>query len=214
MGLAISHSLAKLLAPQNEDSGLHVESCFGQGSTFWFFADVGSLESPKKKTPLTSFSSGDPLLEHSNELRFPVFNNDNTKPSVLIVDDDMVNLFVLEKYLENFQIYVMRAMNGIEALDVVEKEVITGRLKLSLILMDCHMPLMNGLEATEAILSALDNAKMERIPIFGISANDSQEEVEKCLKAGMVKFIVKPIKREEFCKLVGEFLVKKRLPPE
>lgn len=213
--MAISHSLAKLLAPQNEDSGLHVESCFGQGSTFWFFADVGSLESPKKKTPLTSISSGgNPLLEQSIELRFPVFNNDNTKPSVLIVDDDMVNLFVLEKYLENFKIDVMRAMNGIEALDVVEKEVLPGRLKLSLILMDCHMPLMNGLEATEAILSVLDNAKMERIPIFGISANDSQEEVEKCLKAGMVKFIVKPIKREEFCKLVGEFLVKERLLSE
>ena len=98
-------------------------------------------------------------------------------------------------------------MNGIEALEVVERDVIQGDLRLAFILMDCNMPLMNGLDATEAILKALDNAKKERIPIIGISANDTQEEVEKCLKAGMMKFLVKPVKREEFCNLI-EGLIK------
>ena len=203
--MVISNSLAKLLAPQNEDSGLHVESCFGQGSTFWFYVDVGAIGCvSKKKTPLMM-----PFTNSSPELKYPTF--DKTKPLVLIVDDDMVNLFVLEKYLEKFQIDVIRATNGVEAIEVVEKEVVNGKINLALILMDCHMPLMNGIEATEAILKVLDDAKKEKIPIIGISANDSQEDAEKCLKAGMIKLIGKPVKRDEFCVLVEEFLKKDKI---
>ena len=204
LGLAISNSLAKLLAPISEDSGLHVESSFGQGSTFWFYVDVGSIESPMKKPVLT-------ILESSSsvEVKFPSF--DKAKPLVLIVDDDMVNLFVLEKYLEILQIDVLRAMNGVEAVEIVEREVVHGKKKLALILMDCHMPLMNGLKATELIINVLVEAKKEMIPIVGISANDSQEEVENCLKAGMIKFIGKPIKREEFYKLIEGILEKERV---
>ena len=204
LGLAISNNLAKLLDPKGDDSGLHVESCLGRGSTFWFFADVGTTESPLRKIPINLDSSQHINVEQSIELRFTVF--DRKKPMVLIVDDDMVNLYVLEKYLENFQIQVLRAMNGIEALEVIEREVIQGNLRLGLILMDCNMPLMNGLEATEAILKTLANGKKEKIPIVGISANDSQEEVEKCLNAGMINFIVKPVKKEEFCHMVEGYL--------
>ena len=204
LGLAISNNLAKLLDPKGEDPGLHVDSCFGKGSKFWFMVDVGASESPIKKIQVKSDSSQMINFERSIELRFPMF--DRNKPMVLIVDDDMVNLFVLEKYLENFQIDVMRAMNGLEALSVVENEIVKGTLRLALILMDCNMPLMNGLEATEAILKALHKAHKEKIPIVGISANDSQEEVEKCLKAGMINFIVKPVKKEEFCRLIDEFI--------
>lgn len=162
-----------------------------------------------KKIPIVSYSSpqiNSPKNQPIIELKFPI--PDKIKPSVLIVDDDMINLYVLEKYLENFQIEVMRAMNGIEALELVEREVVRGKKKVVLILMDCNMPLMNGLEATEKILKALDEGKKERIPVIGISANDSQEDVEKCRKAGMVNFIVKPVKKEEFCRLTEEFIGK------
>ena len=190
-----------------EDSGVHVESCFGKGSTFWFYVDVGSFESPMKKIPIVSYSS--PLIDYDPqpqtiELRCPILNG--TKPSVLIVDDDMINIYVLEKYLENFHFEVMRAMNGIEALELVEREVVGGKRRLALILMDCNMPLMNGLEATEKILKALDVGKKDRIPIVGISANDSHEDVEKCKQAGMISFIVKPVKKEDFCRLIEEFI--------
>jgi len=195
LGLAISNNLAKLLDPFSEDAGLHVDSSYGLGSNFWFFVDVGSCESPQKKLMFSKVDSSPKI--NLNPATF-----DNTKPLVLIVDDDMINLFVLEKYLETFKMEVIRAMNGIDALEIVEREVIKGELRLAFILMDCNMPLMNGLEATEAILKALENGNKERIPIIGISANDSQEEVAKCLKAGMMKFIVKPVKREEFCNLI------------
>ena len=202
----ISNSLAKLLAPKNNDSGLHVDSCFGQGSTFWFYIEVGAAGccvSKKKPVKMVSFINSSP------ELKYPAF--DKSKPLVLIVDDDMVNLFVLEKYLEKFQIDVIRATNGVEAIDVVEKEVVNGKINLALILMDCHMPLMNGIEATEAILKVLNDAKKEKIPIIGISANDSQEDAEKCLKAGMIKLIGKPVKREEFYILIEELLKKDKI---
>ena len=123
LGLAISNNLAKLLYPLGLDSGLHVESCLGLGSTFWFCIDAGSFDSPIRKIPIVSYSSPQihsPKNQTNIELRFPV--PDKLKPSVLIVDDDMINLYVLEKYLENFQIEVMRAMNGIEALELVERE--------------------------------------------------------------------------------------------
>ena len=201
LGLAISNNLAKLLDPLNEDAGLHVESIYGEGSTFWFFVDIGSCEPPKNFLSVTKVDSSPQMNPDKKiDMRFPGF--DLTKPLALIVDDDMTNLFVLEKYLESFKIEVIRAMNGLEALEVVEREVVKGDIRLAFILMDCNMPLMNGLQATEAILKALDNGKKERIPIIGVSANDTQEEVEKCLKAGMMKFIVKPVKREEFCNLM------------
>ena len=206
LGLAISNNLAKLLDPLNEDAGLHVESIYGEGSTFWFFMDVGSCESLKKKLSFTK-SDSSPRMNPNRKTDMGVPGFDLTKPLALIVDDDMINLFVLEKYLESFKIEVIRAMNGIEALEVVERDVIQGDLRLAFILMDCNMPLMNGLDATEAILKALDNGKKKRIPVIGISANDTQEEVEKCLKAGMMKFLVKPVKREEFCNLI-EGLIK------
>jgi len=205
LGLAISNNLAKLLDPLNEDAGLHVESNYGEGSTFWFFVDVGSCEPPKKKFSFPKFDSS-PRMNPDKKIDIRVPGFDFTKPLALIVDDDMINLFVLEKYLESFKIEVIRAMNGLEALEVVERDVVQGDLKLAFILMDCNMPLMNGLEATEAILKALDNGKKKRIPVIGISANDTQEEVEKCLKAGMMKFLVKPVKRQEFCNLIEELI--------
>ena len=202
LGLTISDNLAKLLDPLREDAGLHVESSYGIGSIFWFFVDVGSCESPRGKLVFSKVDSS-PEIDFKKDNRNLSFKSfDNTKPLILIVDDDLVNLFVLEKYLETFKMEVIRAMNGIEALEVVEREVVKGGSKLAVILMDCNMPLMNGLEATEAILNVLDDAKKERIPIIGISANDSQEDGEKCLKAGMMKFLVKPVKREEFCNLI------------
>ena len=130
----------------------------------------------------------------------------NLKPIILIVDDDRVNLYVLEKYLEPLSVEIVKAINGVEAVKFVEKEVLEKNKKVSLILMDCNMPIMNGFEATEEILKVLEKEGRMTIPILGITANDTDGDVEKCLKAGMIRMMVKPIKKDEFLSTVKVFL--------
>lgn len=210
LGLAISNNLAKLLDSSSEDSGLHVESTYGKGSVFWFYVDIGSATSPQKSLVCLKTNS---KMDSSPKIHIEQIFEDGSLCEigrsnfrVLIVDDDMINLYVLEKYLEDFHCEVSKAMNGLEAFEFVERELCIEESQLGLILMDCNMPLMNGIQATEKILQLLDQKNQRRVPIIGISANDSQEEVDKCLKAGMMKLIVKPIKKEEFRHIIEGIL--------
>jgi CheY-like chemotaxis protein/nitrogen-specific signal transduction histidine kinase len=108
--------------------------------------------------------------------------------TVLLVEDNATNRRVAELFLERAGCEVVLAVDGAEALAVLEKR------SVDLVLMDVQMPVMDGLEATRRIRQ--DVAGGARIPIVGLTASALKEQVEACRAAGMDDVIAKPIERE------------------
>ena len=121
--------------------------------------------------------------------------------SVLIVDDNAVNLTVAEGLLEPLNMKIMTADSGKEALSM------TSRHDYDIVLMDHMMPEMDGIETTELIRK--ENPKYNDIPIIALTANAMSDAREKFLQAGMDDFIAKPI---EVHNLISK--IKHWLPPE
>jgi CheY-like chemotaxis protein len=108
---------------------------------------------------------------------------------VLLVEDNATNRRVAELFLERAGCEVVLAVDGAEALAVLEKR------RFDLVLMDVQMPVMDGLEATRRIRQ--DIAGGARVPIVGLTASALKEQVEACRAAGMDDVIAKPIERLE-----------------
>lgn len=110
---------------------------------------------------------------------------------VLVVEDNSVNQKVARRMLEKLGCVVDMATNGHEAVDL------TGRFQYDFVFMDCHMPEMDGYEATRAIRSRELVTQCERVHIIALTANAMGKDRELCRDAGMDDFISKPVKIEE-----------------
>ena len=108
----------------------------------------------------------------------------------LIVEDNEINQLVIKEQLNEIGICADLAENGEEAVDKV-KGALKEKSPYSVILMDCHMPVMDGIEATKHIRE-MGNETRE-IPIIALTANALTGDKEKCLKSGMNDFISKPV---------------------
>jgi CheY-like chemotaxis protein len=77
------------------------------------------------------------------------------------------------------------------------------------IIMDCQMPGMDGWEASLAIRKMFDDKEICHLPyIIAYSAFDSYEDIEKCLRSGMISHLSKPCQHEELCKVVSVWMSK------
>jgi len=113
---------------------------------------------------------------------------------VLVVEDNPINMSVIKAVLSNYNIQVVEAINGQEAIDTIEK--CSG---IDCVLMDFQMPVMDGLEATQYIR---DTLKVD-IPIIGLSANAYKKDIDRCLNAGMNAYIVKPFDERKLMKAIS-----------
>lgn len=109
---------------------------------------------------------------------------------VLIVEDNEINQLVIREQLRDIGLSADLAENGEEAVKFVQDAYETGDI-YSIILMDCHMPVMDGLEATKQI--RLLEGDTKRVPIVAVTANVLADDKEKCLNSGMDDFISKPV---------------------
>ncbi len=103
---------------------------------------------------------------------------------ILIAEDNLVNQKVLTRSLERLGCSADVVANGTEAVERVQTE------DYDLVLMDCHMPLMDGYQATREI-RALD--RLAHLPIIAVTANVLQSDRDLCVSAGMDDFLTKPI---------------------
>ncbi len=108
---------------------------------------------------------------------------------VLIVEDNKVNVKVLLLLLEQFKFNCDTAENGREAVEAVKKS------HYNLILMDVHMPKMDGFEATK-IIRQLEKSAGWHTPIIAVTALSTDADKQKCLDSGMDDHVAKPISRE------------------
>jgi CheY-like chemotaxis protein len=105
--------------------------------------------------------------------------------TILLVDDDVRNVFALTSALEARGASVEVARNGFEALARLDE--VAG---VDLVLMDVMMPGMDGLEATRRIRK---DARFQRLPIIAITAKAMKDDQEQCLAAGANDYLAKPI---------------------
>lgn len=109
---------------------------------------------------------------------------------VLVVEDSLINRYVLVAMLESLGCRVTTGIDGQEGLEAWRK------LRPAVVLMDCSMPVLDGLEATRRI--RLEEAEsQDRVPILALTANASPEDRRRCREAGMDGFLSKPLALEE-----------------
>ncbi|MBD1423173.1 response regulator [Sphingobacterium chuzhouense] len=118
--------------------------------------------------------------------------------TVLIADDDVRNIFSLTKTLEHYQMRVISAIDGKEALQQLEKHP-----EISVILMDMMMPEMDGYETIRQIRNMRDYTKL---PIIAVTAKAMTGDREKCIKAGASDYISKPVDKDQLLSLLRVWL--------
>jgi HAMP domain-containing protein/CheY-like chemotaxis protein/signal transduction histidine kinase len=108
---------------------------------------------------------------------------------VLVVDDDVRNIFALSSVLERRGMTVLTAGTGREAIDIIE-----STNDLGIVLMDIMMPEMDGYETMQVIRQ---NPLFRRLPIIALTAKAMKGDREKCLEAGASEYLAKPVNTEQ-----------------
>ena len=174
LGLQISKKLLKILG-----SEIKVTSQLNKGSEFYFTLDF---------TEHFSFKKGNNDTEKASE-------NDLLNIEVAVIDDNKVNLVLTKKILENKGIKVSVFENPIKAIDEIKKK------SFGLVLMDIHMPPIDGYEATQIIREFNTD-----IPIIALTASSLQDNKERAINAGMNDFINKPYVQKEFFEVILKYV--------
>jgi len=118
---------------------------------------------------------------------------------ILVVEDDVRNIFALSKVLEPRGAKVEIARNGREALQVLERSSVAAGTQIDLVLMDIMMPEMDGLTAMREIRKRPD---WQKLPIIALTAKAMKDDQEKCLQAGANDYIAKPLDVDKLLSLV------------
>jgi len=123
--------------------------------------------------------------------------------TILVVDDDMRNIFALTQVFEEKGMNVFKAEHGGISLDILSKE-----KGIDLILMDIMMPVMDGFEATKKIR---EKKEYDHIPIIAVTAKAMKEDKDKCISAGASDYLSKPVDVEKLLTLMKFWLTKKNI---
>ncbi|HTE11913.1 MAG TPA: response regulator, partial [Chitinophagaceae bacterium] len=125
--------------------------------------------------------------------RFILEENVLKGKKVLLADDDVRNIFSMTKTLEKYQMQVIPAMDGREALQLVQTN------KVDVVLMDMMMPEMDGYESIRAIRK---KPQYKNIPIIAVTAKAMSGDREKCITAGASDYISKPVDMDQLISLL------------
>jgi CheY-like chemotaxis protein len=113
--------------------------------------------------------------------------------TILVVDDDVRNIFAISSALERYQAKVMFAESGKEGLAILEKNHVDA------VLMDIMMPEMDGYEVIRVIRQ---DAKHKDLPIIAVTAKAMRSDREKCILAGASDYVAKPVDMQQLLSLL------------
>jgi len=189
LGLVISQRLLKLMGSE----GLRVQSVEGQGSVFSFELvlkvprqeELPRLAETGAEAEKTSLSVGEPLRGRS----------------ILLVEDNPTNIDVALNMLESLGAEVTIAINGRDALEVLQEQ---GPC-FDLVLMDMQMPEMDGLEATRRIKA---EPRWAGLPVVAMTANAMEQDRRACLEAGMADHLGKPFELADLMRIIERYAVR------
>ncbi len=176
LGLSISKELVEMMGGK-----IWIESKLGYGTKIFFTIPYVPLSTENEKAARLINSRSYKNIEGK---------------SIMIVDDDEINLLYLKELISEFRLKVFEATNGIEAVEKFKEN-----REISLVLMDIKMPIMDGIEATKLIKSMNSATK-----IVAQTAYAMYSEKEMAIKEGCDDYISKPLNKEILIDLIKKYL--------
>jgi CheY-like chemotaxis protein len=164
--------------------------------------DVNSLELLLEETIMLLHVDHKDLLPEKRRIIDNLNSREDviTNKNVLIVDDDVRNLFALTTAFERYSINTITAESGQEAINILSEN-----NKIDIVLMDIMMPEMDGYETTQKIRREHKN---NNLPIIAVTAKAMKGDREKCIEAGASDYITKPVKIDQLLSLMRVWLYK------
>lgn len=170
LGLTIIKKLLKL-----QGSEIYVESQAGKGSSFYFSLAFGN------SSQQTDSLNQQPVFAAPKNLK-------GTR--ILVAEDNQINVFVIRQFLEKWEIAFDVAENGLNALELVQKQ------DYDCILMDLQMPVLDGYGATLAIRQ-LKGEKYQKVPIIALTASAMLDIKDRAYEVGMNDYLSKPFNPDD-----------------
>ncbi|TAL20125.1 MAG: response regulator, partial [Frankiales bacterium] len=202
LGLSISREIARLLG-----GAIAVSSETGKGSTFTFFlpesypfpADAAGVshDDEDDTPPQTPMLTPTPLVPQQVE-PLPPGTDPLVGATVLVVDDDVRNVFALTSALELHGMHVLYADNGADGIALLGQ-----RPDVDLVLMDVMMPGMDGNEATERIRRMPEH---DGLPIVFLTAKAMPGDRDRSLAAGASEYVTKPVDLDRLLTVMRSWL--------
>ena len=183
LGLAICNELLSLMGSQ-----LSLSSAPEQGSSFSFELCLAVL-------PLHLTNNA--AKTNASQLTFKENNQSLAGYKVLVVEDNIINQQVVKEFLNLSGILVTIANNGVEALELLAQQ------QFSAVLMDMHMPVMDGFETTRQLRL---QTRFKNLPVLALSAGVTTEEQTHCLASGINEFISKPINPDQLLNVLTRWI--------
>ncbi len=192
LGLSIVSQLARLMG-----GDVGVQSVVGQGSRFWF------------RVRVKCFMDGENTRQH--ERADPTQSGSSITPEqlsgrVLVVEDNLVNRMVIESLLDKLGLTVTLLTDGQQAVDAITQ----GDVAPDIILMDLHMPVMDGYTAVSHIRHWEAEQNRTGLPIIALTADAFEEDRQHCMAVGMNDFLTKPIDVAALRLALGKWLTAHR----
>jgi signal transduction histidine kinase len=179
LGLAICKKLVEQMG-----GSITIESELGKGSTFSFAMSFGISEKVAGTVQTASLPDSYAGLEGKK---------------ILVAEDNKINFFVANKFLVGWGVKVTHAENGQLALDCLEKD------DFDLVLMDLHMPVMDGIEATRIIRKS-EKKRIREIPVIALTAAIMSENNDKIEDLNISDYVLKPFRPHDLFERILKFV--------